>query len=283
MRTIKILWLLTSAVSLSVSLNAQSQTRGAVNHAVGSVATGTDVQPHDVVFAGDNVFPQVVDGAGWKTTFKLVNLENHTVSFTLSFFDDDGFRLSLPILDSAVINGGFYTSIAFTLVPASSITIETDGSALGLAQGWALMQRTNATDSIGGFAIFRFRAPGIPDQEAVVPIVNQFSGHFVLLFDNTSFFVSGIAIANPSGSTVSIPVFIRDETGQIIDQQFIALDPFAHTAFVAPDRWPSTVGRAGAIEFLTSGFGVGALGLRFNGYAFTSFPILTNLSWLPTQ
>jgi len=275
MRTFQILGLLACVVSLSVYLTAQPQ----VPDPVKSVATGTDVQPRDVVFAGTNVIPQVVDGAGWKTTFKLVNLENHAVSFRLSFIGDDGFPLSLPILDSSVINGGNFTSIAFTLTTAASITIETAGTARGLAQGWALMQR-NSTDSIGGFAIFKFRAPGGQDQEAVVPIVDQFSGHFVLLFDNTSSFVSGIAIANPTNTSVSIPVTIRDESGQIIDQQFIALGPFAHTAFNAPDRWPSTIGNAGGIEFLTSGFGVGALGLRFNRFAFTSFPVLTNFNWL---
>jgi hypothetical protein len=272
----EILGLLACAVSLSGSLSAQPQAPGAAN----SVATGTDVQPRDVVFAGTNVIPQVVDGAGWKTTFKLVNLENHSVGFTLYFYGDDGFPLSLPILDSAVINGGNFTSVAFTLPTAASITIETAGFARGLAQGWALMQRNVSTDSIGGFAIFRFRVPGGQDQEAVVPIVDQFSGHFVLLFDNTSSFVSGIAIANPTNTNVSIPVNIRDESGLIIDQQYIALGPFAHIAFNAPDQWQSTVGRAGAIEFLTSGFGVGALGLRFNGFAFTSFPVLTNFSWL---
>jgi hypothetical protein len=257
---------------LSGSLYAEPQ-------AAKSGATGSDAQPRDVVFAGTNVFPQVVDGAGWKTTFKLVNLENHSVSFTLFFYGDSGFPLSLPILDSAVLTGGNFTSIAVTLATAASITIETAGFSPGLAQGWALMQRNVSTDSIGGFAIFRFRAPG-GDQEAVVPIVDQFSGHFVLLFDNTSSFVSGIAIANPTNTNVSIPVNIRNESGQIIDQQSIALGPFAHVAFNAPDQWQSTVGRAGAIEFLTSGFGVGALGLRFNGFAFTSFPVLTNFSWL---
>jgi|SRR5579864_5468367 len=275
MRTLKILGLLACVVSLSLSVAAGPQAPDTVK----SVATGTDVQPRDVVFAGTNVIPQVVDGAGWKTTFKLVNLENHAVSFSLSFIGDDGFPLSLPILDSAVINGGNFTSISFTLVTAASITIETAGTARGLAQGWALMQR-NSTDSIGGFAIFKFHAPGGQDQEAVVPIVDQFSGHFVLLFDNTSSFVSGIAIANPTNTSVSIPVTIRDETGQVIDQQFIALGPFAHTAFNSPDRWPSTIGNAGGIEFLTSGFGVGALGLRFNRFAFTSFPVLTNFNWL---
>src|ERR1700674_3001418 len=133
MRAIKILGLLMWAVSVSVSLNAEPQAPGGVKSSGGSIAIGTAVQPHDVVFAGDNVFPQVVDGAGWKTTFKLANLENHFVTFTLYFFGDDGFALSLPILDSAVISGGNFTSIVFTLAPAASITIETAGFARGLA------------------------------------------------------------------------------------------------------------------------------------------------------
>ena len=39
----------------------------------------------------------------------------------------------------------------------------------------------------------------------------------------------------------------------------------AYFAFTLPDTWISTAGQRGAIEFLTSGFGVGALGIRFSG------------------
>ncbi len=251
--------------------------------AFGQVEKANADKPDLVVFAGDNVVPQVVDGSGWKTTFKFVNLENHTVSFTLSFIQDNGSPMALSILGNGLLTPGTYTSIVFTLLATQSTTVETAGVAANLTQGWALMQRAVITDSIGGFAIFRQRIPGIQDQEATVPIVNQFSGHFVLLFDNTAF-VTGIAIANPTASTVSIPVYIRNQSGAIIDQQFIALGPFAHTAFVVPTQWPSTAGIAGGIEFLTSGFGVGALGLRFNGAAFTSFNVLENLNWVtPAQ
>jgi hypothetical protein len=234
-------------------------------------------KPRVVVFSGDTVIPQIVDGGSWKTTFKFVNLDNYPVSFNLLFFDDSGLDLYLPILSSPTLAGGTFRGISISLNVAGSITIETAATAAVTSQGWAIVSR-NASDSIGGFAIFRQRLVGLPDQEATVPIVNQFSNHFVMLFDNTAF-VTGIAIANPTSNSVSIPVAIRNEEGQVIDSQFIALGPFQHTAFVLSALWPSTAGKAGAMEFLTSGFGVAALGLRFNGPAFTSFDVLQNIAW----
>lgn len=237
-------------------------------------AISTQAHKDVVVFIGDTVLPQIVDGASWKTTLKFVNLENHTVVFKVLFFSDNGTDLALPILGvgPATIN------LTVTLPTANSITIETAGTADQLAQGWASMVKTVSTDSVGGFAIFRQRIPGIPDQEAVVPIVNQFSSHFVLLFDNQGF-VTAVALANPTGSAVAIPVNIRNEQGSIIDQRSFALGAFSHAAFALPEQWASTAGGRGTIEFITSGFGVGALGLRFNGSAFTSFDVLQNFAW----
>jgi hypothetical protein len=88
-----------------------------------------------------------------------------------------------------------------------------------------------------------------------------------------------MAIANPTTDAVVIPVNIRNQAGQIIDQRTVRLGSYGHTAFTLADTWGSTAGRRGAIEFLTSGFGVGALGLRFNGAAFTSFHVLENPNW----
>jgi YD repeat-containing protein len=115
-----------------------------------------ELKPRAVVFAGDNVIAQVVDGVGWKTTFKFVNLENHSVTFTLFFRGDNGQPLTLPILAAPALSypGGYSTGVTFTLVTAGSATIETAGTGSGLSQGWALMQRANINDSIGGFAIF---------------------------------------------------------------------------------------------------------------------------------
>jgi hypothetical protein len=226
-----------------------------------------------VVFIGDRVIPQFVDGGSWKTSIFLVNLENHSTSFQVLFFKDNGTDLIVPVVGQGPVRG-----MNITLGTAASVEFETTGISANLAQGWALLsQSTN--DSVGGMAIFRQSIPGRPDQEAVVPIVNQFANHFVLLFDNTTF-TTAIALANPTLNSVIIPVNIRNQNGQIVDQRTTALGPYSHSAFALPDTWVSTAGQRGAIEFLTSGFGVGALGLRFSGAAFTSFHVLQNFSWV---
>lgn len=228
--------------------------------------------PNVVVFTGDRVIPQFVDGGSWQTSITVVNLENHSTEFDVLFFDDNGFDLAVPIAGQGVLKG-----VHVFLNTAASYTFETTGRNFDLTSGWALLSQTN-NDSVGIFAIFRQAVPGRQVQEAVVPAVNQFSGHFVLPFDNTVY-STGIALANPTTKPVVIPITIRNEQGQVIDTRQLSLGAYSHTAFAMPDRWSSTVGRRGVIEFVTSGFGVGALGLRFNGSAFTSLNVLENLAW----
>ena len=250
----------------------------AQRHADAKVAQSASlIKPKVVVFAGDRVFPQVVNGGGWKTSFFLVNLENHPVTFQILFLTDDGNDMFVPVVGLGVVR-----QVSVTLDTAGSTEFETTGfsnaSLDTLQQGWALLSQTTS-DTIGGMAIFRQRVFGKPDQEATVPIVSQFDSHFVLLFDNTAGFTTGLAVANPTVDSVSIPVTIRDQSGNVIDNRFIRLDPYSHTAFNLPDLWFSTSGRRGAIEFQTSGFGVAALGLRAGVAAFTSFNVLENINW----
>jgi hypothetical protein len=228
--------------------------------------------PRVVVFAGDRIIPQFVDGGSWQTAITVVNLENHPTSFDVLFFDDNGNNLDVPVNGQGTVHG-----MRISLETAGTFTFETAGRNFDLSSGWALLSQANS-DSVGIFAIFRQTVAGRQAQEAVVPSVNQFESHFVLPFDNTQY-TTGIALANPTLNPVSIPVNIRNEQGQIIDTRQFSLGPYSHAAFVLPDTWSSTVGRRGTLEFLTSGFGVGALGLRFNGAAFTSLNVLENIAW----
>jgi len=231
-----------------------------------------ETSPRVVVFTGDRVIPQFVDGGSWQTSITVVNLENHSTSFDVLFLDDNGNDFFVPISGQGTVRG-----ITISLATAASFTFQSTGRNPNLTSGWALLSQSNS-DSVGMFAIFRQFNPGGQPQEAVVPSVNQFASHFVLPFDNTAY-VTGIAMVNPTTNFVDIPVNIRNEAGQIIDTRHFSLGPYAHTAFALPAVWPSTNGIRGAIEFLTSGFGVGALGLRFNGSAFTSLNVLENFAW----
>jgi hypothetical protein len=226
-----------------------------------------------VVFIGDRVIPHFIDGASWQTSVTVINLENHPTSFDVLFFKDDGTDFVVPVEGHGPARG-----MHISLGTAGSLTFQTTGTSSALSSGWALLSQSN-NDSVGSFAIFRSSPAGGQPQEAVVPTVNQFESHFVLPFDNTKQFVTGVALANPTLNLVSIPVSIRDESGQIIDTRQLSLGAFSHTAFVLPSQWPSTAGKRGVIEFVTSGFGVGALGLRFNGSAFTSLSVLQNFAW----
>ncbi len=109
--------------------------------------------------------------------------------------------------------------------------------------------------------------------------MNQYETHFVFNFDDTAY-TTGLALANPTLNTVGVTADVRNPEGLLIDQQMITLAPYNHVSFSLPASWASTQGVRGTIEFFTTGYGVGALGLRFNGNAFTSINVLENLKWV---
>lgn len=225
-----------------------------------------------VVSGGDRLIPQFVDGGSWQTSVTMVNLESHNTSFDILFFQDNGTDFVAP-----VVGMGPVRSVHIALSPLASATFQTEGTAMFVTTGWALLSQPG-TDAIGVFAIFRQTPSGGQPQEAVVPAVSQTESHFVMPFDNTGF-ITGIALANPTLNIVNFPVNIRDEKGQLIDTRNFSLGASSHTSFSLPDAWGTTAGKRGTIEFITSGFGLGVLGLRFNGAAFTSLNVMKNSSW----
>jgi hypothetical protein len=237
--------------------------------------------PRVVVFKGDTVISQFVDGGSWLTSITVTNLEAHSTSFDVLFFQDDGTDFNVTIVGGPGCGFGcqpqFVKGLNVTLNPMGTLTFYTTGTNPSLTAGWAALSQTNS-DSVGISAVFRQSIPGAQPQEAVVPAVNQFETHFVLNFDDTAY-ITGLALANPTEDNVAVVANIRNSAGQIIDTQSFSLAPFHHVSFSLPASWASAQGISGTIEFLTSGFGVGALGLRFNGSAFTSINVLENYNW----
>lgn len=230
------------------------------------------------VFAGDNVIPQVVDGAGWRTSFVLTNLDSKALRFTVAFLTDNGDDMVLPI-----VGGGNYRGVTITLPPSASTTVETSGTTRTLTQGWAFILTDSVKDRISGMAVFRAQVAGRPDQEAVVPIGSMFDSRFVLLYDNSGGYATSMAIVNPDLDPTTIDVTVRNGEGAILKQSKMTLESFRHQAFSTATTWPETAGQKGSIEFRVSGdsLGVSALGLRFHpGGSFTSFHTLSNVDWM---
>jgi hypothetical protein len=221
------------------------------------------------VRSGIQVLSQIADGAGWKTTIILVNLDSESAVFTLRFWNGNGTPLLLALEGSA----GKSDTVNGTLPVGGSRTIQTLGADATLSQGWAQLE---AGRRISGLAVFRQRVPGRPDQEAAVDLTNTTS-RFLLPFDNTQNFVTALALANTSSSQgAGVTATPRQESGSALAGGVISLAPRNQTAFPLVDRLPSAAGQRGVAEFTASIADAAALGLRFHPQgAFTSFPALT--------
>src|SRR5262249_23082911 len=132
-----------------------------------------------------------------------------------------------------------------------------------------------ANGAIGGTAVFAFQIAGQPDTEAAVPITTQRGKRFLLPFDNTPGFATGVAVANPSASQPSVlSVVFRNQAGQITSSvRPYVLVPHGHGSFGLPSR----PGVRGVAELASPSVDVVALGIRSHGRAFTSVETLASV------
>ena len=94
----------------------------------------------------------IADGAGFRTTFILLNTGNVAADFTLAFWKDDGTALQLDLGADGV------TAALTRTIPAhGSRFIRTSGSTVDLNKGWAQL---NAPAAIDGNSIFGLQTAG---------------------------------------------------------------------------------------------------------------------------
>jgi hypothetical protein len=200
----------------------------------------------------------------WKTIFTLVNTGTTSATARLNFFDDNGNPLALPLTFPQTSSTAQLpvTTLDRTLGAGATLIIESTGPDTQTTQvGWAQLL-TNG--SVNGFAVFRQTVPS-GQHEAVVPLETRTAGAYVLSFDNTSGFVTGVAMANASTQAANIAVTIKDDNGTVIQSNTIALPALGHSAFDLTIRLPVTAQRRGTVEFQTPAGGqISVLGIRFN-------------------
>src|SRR2546423_13685101 len=85
----------TAAITSAVGGTANRAAADALHSRVAPRAASN--RPGVVVFTGDTVFPQVVDGGTWKTSFIISNLDTVSPHCEVRFFRDDGTDMLLPI------------------------------------------------------------------------------------------------------------------------------------------------------------------------------------------
>jgi hypothetical protein len=211
------------------------------------------------------MFAQVASGGGWKTSFTLLNLLPGASGASLTFWNDDGTPLALPLTFSPEL-GLLPTTGASTdfVIPANGLAlVETElPEASAATVGWA---RLKAPAGVAGAATFRYHSAVGPDLEAVVPLETRTPASFVLPFDNTVGLSTGVALANGSDtSTASVQVIARNAAGAQLLADSISLPVRGHTSFMLAAKYPSLVGILGSLEFQNPSGNISVLGLRIN-------------------
>ena len=217
---------------------------------------------------------QIASAGGWDTTLTLVNLSTFPVGAVMNFFDDEGIPLRLPF---TFPQGGMSPTTNSTVngsINASGLLlVDTTGLPTQPASvGWSHLQTSG---SVGGYALFT-NTPN--NWQAAVPIQTLNASSYFLAFDNTGSLSTGVAIANLADQDANINAIIRDDHGIMIGTEMINVPAQGHTSFTLSSTYAVTTGIRGTVELDTPAGGqINVLGLRANGRALTTVPVLAGV------
>jgi hypothetical protein len=218
---------------------------------------------------------QLASAGGWDTSFTLVNMGASAACSMLQFYaDPNGKPLTLPFtFPQGVIAPTSTSDIVGNIPPNSLLVMDTTGPAANAVNvGWANLQ---VAGDVGGYGIFT-NTP--QNWEAVVPLELRNANSYILPFDNTGMLSTGVAIANLSIQPATIEAKIRNDAGLQIDDETIQMDPLGHTSFLLGGTYPKSAGIRGSVIFTPqSGGQISVLGLRNNGPALTTVPVLASV------
>ena len=142
-------------------------------------ANGSAFTPIPVIASGSGgggSMAHIASGGGWRSIFSVVNTGATAADITLSFFDDGGNPLSLPL--TFLQTGSTLTAakVTRTVAAGASLVIQAQGLDAQAALGSAQLA-TNGSAS--GFALLRYDPSG---QEATVPLENRNASAYVVPF-----------------------------------------------------------------------------------------------------
>jgi len=160
-----------------------------------STATGQSGRP-------TLIFPQIADGGGIRSELLLTNPGSQEDSGTIEFKDGDGQAMEL------VIDGTPQASVDYTIRPAGSFELRTDGSGIVKA-GYAIVSSEMPNSAIQGTIVYNLNG-----FEVSVASVDP-SNSFHVFVDRGLEQNSGVAFANISAEDAVISAVLFDDSGAV--------------------------------------------------------------------
>jgi hypothetical protein len=264
-------------VSYQVQANYGAERSGAIT--VGD-QTYTVEQANGLITSPLRVgsFAHVASAGTWKFTLTEINLGTSVGLGRLNLFSESGAGLTLPWTfpqsagTARAADPLFAESLDRTMNPNAQVVMESTGPdnvapLIGLGT-------LTSSDKISAFGIF---SNSTFHWDAVVPLETRNATSYHLAFDNTGALATGVAVSALE-QPAAIGVIIRDDAGAQIGTDTIHLPAQGHISFMLNAQYPVTRGKRGSIEFDRPPAGqISVLGLRVNGAALTTLPVLASL------
>jgi hypothetical protein len=281
----------TTPANLAVSVNGAGLATGTYTGQIILSSPGVNPQTVNVTltvgsggggnFANSGSMAQIASAGfaatgNWTTTFTLVNNGATAAQIHMNFFSDSGAPLPLSLIfpQTSSNPGAPQATFDSTMNPGAVLIIQTTGPTTQAVQtGWAQLLFNG---NVGAYAVFGQSTSGASTQEAVVPLETRTPGAFVIPYDTTGGYATGVALANISTAAANVAVLIRDDSGNLLQSTSLSIAGQGHTSFDLVSRFGITAQRRGTLEFQTPAGGqISVLGLRFPpGPAFSSVPAL---------
>jgi hypothetical protein len=226
--------------------------------------------------SGPSVVPQIAEGGGFVTDLYVVNASGSPANYSISFYDNGGQPLTLPVSGM-----GALSSFSDTVTGHGPKVYE-----LGTPQATptAASARITADPGITVQTLFRRLGSDNSYYEAAVPMTTG-GNEFWIPFDATTFtgngapIYTGLAIANlDAGKPANVTCTVLDAAGNQYPNVMVPqLNPVGHWAdYDAPGNknFQLPGGGVGTLHCI-SDTTIGSMGLRFLGInALSSLPII---------
>jgi hypothetical protein len=197
----------------------------------------------------DRVFVDVLSGGGWETLMTFVNMSNAPAQFTLTFYDDNGNPVKVPLTnpDGSVSR---FAAVNFLMDGNTSQELVVANVDNNVNYAWTYLSFPGNTAPIAGMAVVRtYDSSGNIFNETTETLSNIRDYDFFAPYDNVQGIATGLIVLNPSASlTATVRISAQDANGNELVRDNFLLAPGARTTIMLPDAYKVLTGTSGKLR-----------------------------------
>jgi hypothetical protein len=197
----------------------------------------------------DRVFADVLAGGGWETLMTFVNMSNAPARFTLTFYDDNGNPVKVPLTnpDGSVSR---FAAVDFSMDGNTSQELVVADVDNNVNYAWTYLNFPGNTAPIAGMAVVRtYDSAGNVFNETTESLSNIQDFDFFAPYDNLQGVATGLIVLNPGTSlTSTVRISAQDANGNELVRDSFQLPPGVRATIMLPDSYKSLAGTSGKLR-----------------------------------